>query len=272
MLKLFKKKSVIAAVFVTGAVLLIYAVFGSNNPVTSVVKTVFSPVLTLTSKISDSVGNFKDYLIEVKVYKEENNRLNNEINKIKIQNRDVSELTSENQRLKALLGLQDSLGYETQAALVISYEPNNWYDTIVVNKGSNDGVSVGDAVISVNGAVGKVTETGIGWSRISSILNDETAVGVRIIRTGELAVVEGDSELSKEKFCKMSFFDKGIDMMTGDILETTGSAGIYPPEVVVGTVAKIQSDSDGRDYAVIEPSVDFDNLYEVLIVTGVQEW
>ena len=118
----------------------------------------------------------------------------------------------------------------------------------------------------------KVTETGIGWSRISSVLNDETAVGVRIIRTGELAVVEGDSELSKEKFCKMSFFDKGIDMMTGDILETTGSAGIYPPGVVVGTVARIQADSDGRDYAVIEPSVDFDNLYEVLIVTGVHEW
>lgn len=268
MLKLLKKKSVLASVFITGAVILIYAIFGNNNPVTSAVKTVFSPVLTITSEISDSVGNFKDYLIDVSVYKEENNRLNNEINKMKTKNRDVSELTSENERLKELLDLKSSLNYETKAALVISYEPNNWYDTIVVNKGSNDGVEVGDAVICQNGAVGKVTDTGIGWSKISSLLNDENAVGVRIIRTGELAVVEGDLELSKEQFCKMSFFDKGIDMMMGDILETTGGAGIYPPNVIVGTVAKIQADDDGREYAVVEPAVDFESLYEVLIITG----
>ncbi len=271
MLKLLKKKSVLAAVFITGAVALIFILFGNDNLLTSATKTVFSPILTITSKISHSVGNFKDYLIELNVYREENEKLNSEINQMKSENRDVAELTAENERLKSLLSIKSSLKFKTKAGLVISKESGNNQNTLVINKGSNDGVAVGSAVLASNGIVGKVSEVGIGWARVSSILNAETAVGVRVLRTGELAVVEGDSELSKSDFCKMSFFDKGTDMMVGDILETTGAAGLYPEGWIVGSIAKIQSDADGREYAVVEPAVDFDNLYEVLIVTEVVE-
>lgn len=269
MLKLLKKKSVLAAVFITGAVALIFVLFGNDNLLTSATKTIFSPILTVTSKMSQSAGNFKDYLIELKVYREENERLNAEINKMKTESRDVAELTAENERLKSLLSIKSSLKYQTKAGLVISNEPNNWNSTLVINKGSNDGVSIGNAVLSSKGIVGKVSAVGFGWARVSSLLNDETAVGVRILRTGELAVVEGDLELSKSNFCKMSFFDKGTDMVVGDLLETTGSAGLYPEGWIVGTIAKIQSDASGREYAVVEPAVDFSNLYEVLVVTEV---
>lgn len=269
MLQLFKKKSVLATVIITCVVVVVALLFGNNNPVTSIVKTAFSPVLTFTSNISDSMGDLKDYFIELRVYREENERLNNEIKEIRSENRDVTELTDENERLRSMLNLQSELEYETQAGIVISYEPNNWYDTIVINKGSNDGISVGDAVISENGIVGKISEVGIGWSRVSSILNTETAVGVRIIRTGTLAVVEGDKKLAKEKKCRMSFFDKAGDMNPGDIIETTGSVGMYPPEIIVGTITNIQADADGKEYAVIEPAVDFEKLHEVLVVTGV---
>lgn len=270
MVQLFKKKSVLAVVIITCVVVVVAMLFGGNNPVTSVVKTAFSPVLNFTANISDSMGNLKDYFIELRVYREENERLNNEIKEIRSENRDVSELMDENERLQSMLDLQSDLKYETQAGRVISYEPNNWYDTIVINKGSNNGISVGDAVISENGIVGKVSQTGIGWSRVSSILNEETAIGVRIIRTGTLAVAEGDRKLSKDKKCRVSFFDKTGNMNPGDIIETTGSAGMYPPEIIVGTITNIQADADGKEYAVIEPAVDFEKLHEVLIVTGVE--
>lgn len=269
MMQLFKKKSVLATIIITVAVVVIGLLYGNNNPVSSAIKTAFAPVLTFTSNISDSMGDFKDYFIELRVYREENERLNKEIKKIKSENRDVSDLMEENERLSALLELQDDLKYKTQAGIVISYEPNNWYDTIVVNKGANNGISVGDAVISENGIVGKVSEVGAGWSRIASILSEETAVGVRIVRTGTLAVAEGDKKLAQDKCCKMSFFDNAGNMSPGDIIETTGSSGMYPPDIIVGTITNIQSDADGKEYAVIEPAVDFEKLHEVLIVTGV---
>ena len=271
MKKIMTKKSVLAAVFITGAAVLIFVLFGNNNILTSAVKTFFSPVLTVTSEISYKVGSFKDYLLEMQVYREENDKLSSQLNSLKRESRDVSELVEENERLKALLDLKSNLEYDTVAAVVVSYEPNNWYDTIVINKGSNDGIKQGSAVISEKGIVGKVTQTGLGWSRISSVLNDETAVGVKVIRNGALAVLEGDTKLSKEKLCRMSFFGDGIDLLQGDMIETMGTAGLYPEGIPVGTIIKLQKDSDGREYAVVEPVVDFDNLYEVLVVTGVME-
>ncbi len=265
MLKLLKKKSVIAAVFITGAVVLVFVLMGSNNFAVSAVKTVFSPVLSLTAGVADKVGDFKDYLIEMQIYREENERLTEQLNTLNQSNRDIAELKAENERLNRLLDLKSSLKYASVGARVVSYEPNNWYDTLVINKGTNNGVKIGAAVISSGGIVGKVTDAGIGWARVSSLLNDETAVGVRIIRTGELAVVEGDSALSSQKYCKLSFFDGTLS--AGDALETTGEAGVYPEGIMVGTVMKVENE----EYAVVEPAVDFGDLYEVLVITGIAE-
>ena len=156
--------------------------------------------------------------------------------------------------------------FVTTPALVVSYEPNNWYDTIVVNKGSYSGISVGDAVISDDGIVGKVSEVGIGYSVISTILNTENAIGVRIIRNDELAIVEGDTELSRNKFCKMSYMDKSGVVNLGDLIETTGAGGVYPEGIIVGTVKEVKAETSGQ-YAVIEPSVNVAELHEVLIIS-----
>lgn len=271
MKRILRKKSVLTMIFVTGAVILIFALFGNKNPLISCVRTVFSPVLTLTSRISYEVGSFKDYFIELSVYREENERLSDELIDLKRKNKDVSELSEENERLKGLLDLKNSLKYLTVPAVVVSYEPDNWYNTMIINKGKNDGIKVGDAVISAKGAVGKVTDTGLGWSTVSSLLNNKTAVGVRVVRSGELAVVEGDLKLSEEKLCRMSFFNKGADLYLGDIVETTGAGGIYPEKILVGTIVKLEENPDGSESAVIEPLEDFENLYEVLVVTGMVE-
>ena len=267
MKKFMRKKSVLAAFFITVGALLIFALFGNDNILTSSVRTVFSPVLTLTSRVSYSVGDFKEYLFKMQTYREENEKLSSELSSLKREIKDVSQLVEENKRLKSLLDLKNTIEYNTVSALVVSYD----YDTLIINKGSDSGIKKGSAVISKDGVVGKVTQTGIGWSSVASVLNDETAIGVRVLRNGALAVVEGDKKLSKEKLCRMSFFGDGVDIVKGDMIETTGSAGLYPEGILVAKALKLQKDSDGKEYAVLEPVVDFDDLYEVLVVTGVME-
>ena len=124
-------------------------------------------------------------------YKEENARLVGEINELKKQNKDVANYREENERLKETLELQNSLeNYSTVAASVIAYSSNNWYDTIQISKGSLAGVAVGNAVITPDGVVGKVIETGPTWSIVSTILNPDNAMGVKVSRTSDVAVVE----------------------------------------------------------------------------------
>lgn len=268
----FRKKGVRIAAIVTAAALLcaVIAHFGGANPVSKVLRTVFSPFQSGTAYITNKVKSTVDFIIEMKSYKDENERLIKEINELKKQNRDVTNYREENERLTEILDLQDSLdGYSTVAASVIAYSSNNRYDTIQISKGSLAGVAVGNAVITPDGVVGKVTETGPTWSIVSTILNPDNAMGVKVSRTGDVAVVEGDEEIYDKNYCKMTFIDKGSNLIAGDLLETSGSGGIYPPGLSVGAVREIDSDAMGNlNYATVEPLVDFNKLYELLVING----
>ncbi len=269
----FRKRGVIVALVVTAAVIILAAIahFGGSNPVSTVLRTVFSPFQNGMAYIVNKVDGTVDFILEMKSYKEENERLVAEINELKKQNRDITNYHEENERLKELLEMQTSLdAYSTVAASVIAYSSNNSYDTIQISKGTLAGVKEGNAVITPDGVVGKVTEAGPTWSVVSTILNPDNALGVKVSRTGDVAVVEGDSELYSQNYCKMSFIDKGSNLIVGDILETSGSGGIYPAGLSVGAIRDVNSDSMGNlNYATVEPLVDFDKLYEVLVINGV---
>ena len=269
----FRKRGVQVAAIVTAAVLICAAIahFGGANPVSKVLRTVFSPFQNGVAYITNKVKDTTDFIREMKSYKDENERLISEINELKRQNKDVTNYREENERLKETLDLSQSMdGYSTVAASVIAYSSNNWYDTIQISKGSLAGVAVGNAVITPDGVVGKVVETGPTWSVVSTILNPENAMGVRISRTSDVAVVEGDDELYSQSYCKMTFIDKGSNLIVGDLLETSGSGGVYPAGLLVGAIREINSDAMcNLNYATVEPLVDFDKLYEVLVINGI---
>lgn len=269
----FRKKGVQIAAVVTAVVLACVAIahFGGSNPVAQAIRTVFSPFQSGVAYIANKVTDAVYFVSEMGEYKKQNEELVREINELKKQNKDITNYHEENERLKELLGLQQNLkGYSTVAATVIAYSSNNWYDTIQISKGTLSGVSVGNAVVTSDGVVGKVIETGPTWSVVSTILNPDNALGVKVSRTSSVAVVEGDSEMYMNNFCRMSFIDKNAKLIVGDILETTGAGGIYPPGLFVGSVREVNSDASGTlNYAKVEPMVDFSRLYEVLVINGV---
>ena len=269
---LLKKKSVRIAAIVTTIVLLCVAIahFGGSNPVSNAIRSVFAPFQSGFAYIANSVKSTGDFLAESGAYKEENERLVAEINELKKQNRDITSYREENETLKELLELKQNISeYTTVAATVIAYSPNNWYDMIEISKGSLSGINVGNAVITPDGVVGKVVETGPNWSLVSTIIGPDNALGVKISRTGDVAVVEGDREMYRSSVCRMTFIDKDSNLIVGDLLETTAAGGVYPDGLTVGSVREVNADAMGNlNYAVVEPSVDFSRLYGVLVING----
>lgn len=269
----FKKKSVITAGIITAIVLLITIIshFIGFNPVNSAVRTVLSPFRSGMAYISDKTYGIIEFIWEMDSYREENSKLNSEIAELRKVNRDVSQYREENERLKELLNLQQSMSeYSTVAATVIGYSENDRYDTIEISKGLISGVSEGNTVITADGVVGIVTEAGPNWAIVQTIIDRENAMGIKITRTGDAAVLEGDEALMLEGQCKMTFINSSANIIAGDLVETSGSAGIYPAGLLVGSVTSVNSDNIGQlNYAVIEPSVDFSRLREVLVINGV---
>lgn len=232
MVRLKKKKWVwLAAVVVLAAVLAIMSRL-TNNFLGNALHMAATPVQSLLTKASGSMQEFFVYARDMKEFQKQNEKLTVQNLELKKENRSVEDYKKENERLRRLLGIREELGeYETTAARVVGYEPNNWYDTIVINKGESSGIKVQDVVISDSGVIGQVSEVGTNWARISTVINVGHAVGVRISRTGDIGVLEGDSRLLKENKCRLDYIGKDVSVVVGDILETSGIGGIFPPGV-----------------------------------------
>lgn len=240
-----------------------------DNPVQKAVYSVMSPVFRTTEKIVTPVRKFCYRVKNAGKYEEEIEELKKQVNALKVENRSREEYIVENKRLKELLALKDGMiDGRMVTARVISYEPNSWYDTVVINKGENAGISKNNAVITGLGVVGRVTEVGKNWAKVSTIINISDSVGVKLSRTGDIGVVSGDAILAENKKCRLEYLSNDKKLINGDILLTSGLGGIYPSDLTIGKVTDIHSDSAGNlEYAVVEPSVDFSALYEVLVIT-----
>lgn len=269
----FKRKPVIVTAVIT-AVILVMAI-ASNiigfNPAENLIRTVLSPFKSGIAYICDKAYSNVEFLWEMDSYKNKNEELTEENTELKAINRDVTQYREENERLRELLELKQSMSdYSTVAGEVIGYSENNQYDKIELNKGIANGIAEGNTVIASGGVVGRVTEVGQNWCVVTTIISADNAMGIKITRTGDAVVLEGDKELMSSGKCKMTFVNSDTNIVAGDLVETSGSAGIYPAGLRVGFVKVINSDNMGQvNYAEIEPSVKFDRLHEVLIINGV---
>ena len=264
-----KKIIPIMASVLIGTVALAMIAKSGNDFLTNTLNTISVPFQSAFTAILKPVHERITFYSEAKGYKAENERLIKEITALKIENRDSASYIEENKRLKNLLDMQESnLNMSTVAASAVSKDYEKWYKGITINKGKNSGIKKGDPVITADGILGIVNEVGTNWARVTTIFDAESAVGARVARTGDISVVEGDMELSELGRCKIEYISGTSSIVSGDILVSSGVGELYPAGLMIGTVGEVKTDAMGKiEYATVEPSVDFENIYEVLVVT-----
>ena len=246
------KKIVISGALITVLVVVIYLMQGENNFLVSNAREVFSPLI---SKAATVEQNIKTSLISTEKLQKENEILKKEITSYT----DLYEYKREISRLQMLLGLKDYMedNFQTVAAKVISCAKP---DSLIINKGKDSGIKPGDAVVSINGIVGRVNQVGNKYSVVATLLNSQSAVSVRSVRTGNPAIVEGENL----NHCRMSFIENPEGITSGDYLETNGGI-VFPEGIPVGIVKEVTLENS-LIHATVLPAVDFSKLFEVLVI------
>jgi rod shape-determining protein MreC len=119
-------------------------------------------------------------------------------------------------------------------------------------------------VLASGGLVGYVSELGLDWCRISTVVETSSSIGVYTDRTGALGVLEGDSALRESGLCRMTYISN-TDVQIGDRVYTSGGSGsIYPSGIFVGSISSVDIDPvTGDRVATVTPSVDFTDLGEL---------
>ncbi len=267
-----KKPLVLLLVFVIViATLLVVSAKNRNNVswLDNVIHFTVKPVATFFSNINTSVDGFFEYFQNKKDLVQEVSELTYKNNLLEQKNASLSSLETENERLRQLLELREKYPqFQTTAASVIAKDGGNYSRFITIDKGEESGIQINQPVLSQNGLVGLIFETGHGWAKIQTIIDPSTSVGCRITRTGDISVTEGDNALINDGMLKMLYISKQFTILEGDIVETSGLGEIYPSGIPIGKIKEIKvSDQSNSQYATIVPTVDFSNLQEVLVIT-----
>ena len=220
-------------------------------------------ISSVLTGIQSSMRDKQEILVENENLKAQVDSLTEQNNKL-IQ--DQTELT----RLKELYNLdQEYTDYPKVAARIISKDPGNWYDTFMINKGTNDGIHVNNNVIAGKGLVGIVTEVGPSWATVRSIIDDSSNVSAMAVSTSDNCVVTGDLELIDEG--KLSFeqlYDQDNKVTVGERIVTSNISEKYVEGLFIGYVSEIQQDPNNltKTGTIVTP-VDFGHLKDVFVIT-----
>lgn len=243
---------------------------GFSTVVEQIVGTVTAPLQSLSASLSGSVTGFLDQFLHAQEIAEENERLKEENRQLIEQMVDYENYKNENESLKEQLQIQeDNPEWETMTASVIGRDPSDQFYSFTIDKGTLDGVSYQDPVITADGLVGIVSEVGPVFAKVTTILDVRLNVACQDVRTQDVATVSGNIELAQNGQCRMSLIPRESGIAKGDIIQTAGTSGLYPQGIVIGRVSDVGYEPSGTMmYAVVEPSSDIETVKDVVIITS----
>ena len=264
-----KKFKVILCIAAFSIGIMLYAALSSSTAVSSGLGAILSPIQRASESISSWVRERIDMLINAGDYYEENQRLRDEINELNSQMVDYLETKQENEHLREMVGLaQSSPGIEfSEPCTVIGRTANDIFGSFFIDKGTKDGVSINDPVVTKDGLVGFRTEAEHTYSRVTPITSNELSIGVYCVRTGETGVTQGSFELAEEGILSMIYVPLDCEMSEGDIIVTSGYSGLVPKGLVVGKIGETEIAPNGLSrIAEVTPSCDAAELKTVYVI------
>ncbi len=189
-------------------------------------------------------------------------RLEAENRRLRTELQQCAEVRLENERLASLLAFRDAFGHQAVPARVIAEDASSWFRTVMIDRGSLDGVGEGMPVVVAEGVVGRVIKTAPHESRVLLITDASSAIATLVQESRARGVCRGQGE--KLTF---DFAMHWEEIAEGDLIVTSGTGGVFPKGLAIGSVSHVSHGGLGLFQGVeVTPAVDFYRLEEVLVL------
>ncbi len=223
-----------------------------------------SPFLRIAALSKAATVALWNEYIDLRRVGRDNQLLREETKQLRTQVGELREMALENYRLSHLLEMKGRVGTETIVAKVIGKDATNWFRTILIGRGANEGVQRHMAVVTTEGLVGRVVETTPLAARVQLITDPESAVGVLIQRSRVAGVAAG----SQGGSLQIRYLPLMADVVEGDRVITSGMGGVFPKGIPLGRVLRSNRPTNGALFQEtwVQPLADFSRLEEVMIL------
>ncbi len=261
----------LAGVAVVVVVLCIISAVASGTPfLRNAAGVIASPFRAAGSAVAGWVGGIGDHFDDVDTLQQENDDLRAQVADLEQQLRQAQKAQEENQRLRRLLELQSQRqDLKTVSARVAERSVDNWSSTLTLNQGTGAGIAIGNCAIDEYGdLVGVVTDAGLNWCTVTTVLDTSSAIGAKVFRTEQVAVAQGQLSLMGQGQLSLTYLENAGDLISGDLVVTSGLGGYYPAGLTIGTVEELRTGADGlTQYAVVTPKAAVTSLTQVFLIT-----
>ena len=249
------------------AILTAYSVrtptFGSS--LSGFVVWITAPIQEVQSSVVGFIDSSFARFNELSEAAENNLRLRQQNESLQAQLIKLNEYQLENERLRGLLNMADSLAIEGPVARVIGMSTEGWSKVVTIDKGSDAGVLVGNPVVAADGVVGRVIATSDRAAQILPIVDPKSSADGLLQQTRVRGVLEGGG-LSG---CSLRFVNSRDRVTVGDMIVTSGFDGVFPPGLALGRVSRIENSLKDLFHQIdVEPAADFSRIEQVMVVTG----
>jgi rod shape-determining protein MreC len=241
---------------------------GANDPVTNALRTVLSPVVRTSNAVADWFGRTAGALFRSRSLARENARLRRQVAALTEEINDLREAGIRAERLESALGFVRSSPPTKLPAQVIALGPSQSFETLVIGRGTRDGVGRGAVVVSPAGLVGHVYDVAPTTATVMLASDPRGSVGAMVQRAESRVV--GICRGVGGRILRFGYLHRESDVRVGDILITSGlggSGGVFPKGLVIGAVTSVREDpATSAKSAIVRLAVTPDRLEEVVVL------
>lgn len=244
---------------------------GSVSVVTGYVIIPFQNGITT---IGTWIADRTEELGQLKIVLAQNKELQQKVDDLTVQLTELQQEKYELNNLRELYQLDEQYAqYEKVGARIIGKDSGNWFHSFIIDKGSDDGIGVNMNVIASGGLVGRVSNVGPNWAKVTSIIDDNSNVSGMILATSDNLIVSGDLELMDSGVIKFQqLVDSANQATVGDKIVTSKISDKYLPGILIGYITDIKVDSNNLTKSgYLTTAVDFEHLEEVLIIKELKQ-
>ena len=262
------KVLLIAAVLVSAGLAILSGATNRSIP-SIIVQGILTPFRAGANALTKQSEQIYGYIFRYESLVAENDALKKQISRMEDDARQADSYYRENQRLRDALALtQTREDFVLVDAYIIAWGTTDWNSTVTVSKGSNAGIETGMCAITANGeVVGLVTEVGINYAVIKTVLDSTLEISATISSSGHNGMVKGGYTDGRKDLLWMNYLPSAAVIRNNDQVVTSGST-VYPRNLILGHIVDAGYDETGvAKYAVLNPAVDIGSLEQVFILT-----
>ena len=271
MRNLFTSKIAIILVvaIILAVVLSIFGGISNQNPLDLAVQGALTPFRAAATALTTMAEKYYGYMFRYEALAAENEVLKKQIAEMEDTARQAESVSRENQRLRRGMNLLETHeDYKLVDAYIIGWNSSDWENTLTINRGTNSGIQRNMCAVTENGeVVGLVTDVGINYAEVTTILDSTLEISGTIASSGYNGMVRGGYIDGHQTLLQMNYLPSAAIIRNKEQVVTSGST-VYPRGLIMGNVVDAGFEETGiAKYALLDPAAEINSLEQIFIIT-----